>query len=90
MNTQLHTFGMLGTLADPENERLHTRKHRPLYGASIERCFWLECKDTDNGLPFYLWDAKGKRTRVVKDNHDFYQAPGVCSDQAHVGPMNKS
>jgi hypothetical protein len=40
---------------------------RPPYGASIEPCSWLERRDRVNELPFYLWDVKGKQTRIVKD-----------------------
>jgi hypothetical protein len=34
-------------------------------GASIEACSWLEFKRDRSGYPFYLWDAKGKRTVAV-------------------------
>lgn len=51
-----------------ESDPDHTeRPRRPPYGASIEPCFWLERRDRVNGLPSYLWDVKGKQTRLVKD-----------------------
>jgi Heterokaryon incompatibility protein (HET) len=43
------------------------RPRRPPYGASIEPCSWLGRRDLANDLPYYLWDVKYKRTRIVKD-----------------------
>ena len=39
---------------------------RPPYGASIDPCSWLQRKNRESELPFYLWDVKGKQVKLVK------------------------
>jgi hypothetical protein len=40
---------------------------RSMISPYLDSCSWLKLPQRDKGMPYYLWDVKSKRTRVVQE-----------------------
>lgn len=61
-------------------------RQRPHFGACLRACDWIEQKDRDNGMPFYLWDTSSNKQGEVKN---IICETGQCHRQSHLGKMEE-